>query len=117
MAPDVLELANLASEATLLASKPLADLLNEFLYDFPDDARQGGIWNEFQNAARAELEVDRVQSLQRRHLEQRPVIASVVARLPSDHLIRRLFRARPLPAHTPVDLVEGRSLVRGRQQR
>ena len=60
LAPDVLELANLASEATLLASEPLADLLNEFMYDFPDDARQAEIWDEFQNAARAELEVDRV---------------------------------------------------------
>ena len=61
LAPDVPELANLASEATLLASGPLADLLNEFMYDFPDDARQLEIWDEFQNAARAELEVDRLQ--------------------------------------------------------
>jgi hypothetical protein len=61
LAPEVFELANLASEATLLASEPLADLLNEFLYDFPDVARQAEIWDEFQNAARAELEVDRAQ--------------------------------------------------------
>ena len=61
LAPDVLELANLASEATMLASKPLADLLNQFMYDFPDEERQLAIWGEFQHAARAELEVDRIQ--------------------------------------------------------
>jgi hypothetical protein len=63
LAPDVLELANLASEASMIATEPLADLLNEFMYDFPDDARQLEIWDEFQHAARAELEVDRVQKL------------------------------------------------------
>jgi hypothetical protein len=36
LAPDVLGLANFASEATMLASKHLADLLNQFMYDFPE---------------------------------------------------------------------------------
>jgi hypothetical protein len=44
----------------MLASEPLVDLLNEFMYDFPDDARQLAILGEFQDAARAELEVDRI---------------------------------------------------------
>jgi hypothetical protein len=61
LAADVLQLANLASEATMLASEPLADLLNEFMYDFPDDDRQLAIWGEFQHTARAELDVDRIQ--------------------------------------------------------
>jgi len=60
LAADVLELANLASEATMLASESLADLLNELMYDFPEDDRQLVIRGEFQDAARAELEVDRI---------------------------------------------------------
>jgi hypothetical protein len=60
-AAEVFRLANLASEATMIASDPLADLLNEFMYDFLDDDRQLAIWDEFQHAARAELEMDRIQ--------------------------------------------------------
>jgi hypothetical protein len=60
-APDLLELADLVSEATMLASKPLVDLLDEFMYDYPDADRQLEIWGEFQDVARAELEMDRIQ--------------------------------------------------------
>jgi hypothetical protein len=60
-AADVVELADLVSEADMLASKPLADLLNQFMYDNPDDDRQLDIWGTFQNAARDELELDRLQ--------------------------------------------------------
>jgi len=60
-AADVVELADLVSEADMLASKPLADLLNQFMYDNPDADRQLDIWGTFQNAARDELEVDRLQ--------------------------------------------------------
>lgn len=60
-AADVVELADLVSEAEMLASKPLADLLNQFMYDNPDADRQLDIWGTFQNAAREELEVDRLQ--------------------------------------------------------
>jgi hypothetical protein len=59
-AADVAELADLLSEADMLASKPLADLLNQFMYDNPDDDRQLDIWAAFQNVARDELEVDRL---------------------------------------------------------
>jgi hypothetical protein len=60
-AADVVELADLVSEADMLASKPLADLLNQFMYDNPDADRQLDIWGTFQNAARNELAVDRLQ--------------------------------------------------------
>lgn len=60
-APDVLGLVNLASEADMLASKPIADLLSQFVYDYPDSERQLEIWNTFQYSARAELGVDRIQ--------------------------------------------------------
>jgi hypothetical protein len=60
-APDIVELADLVSEADMLASKPLADLLNQFMYDNPDDDRQLEIWNTFKNAARAELNVNRLE--------------------------------------------------------
>ena len=60
-AADVVELADLVSEADMHASKPLADLLNQFMYDNPDADRQLDIWGTFQNAARDELEVDRLQ--------------------------------------------------------
>ena len=60
-AGDVVGLVNLVSEADVLASEPLADLLNQFVYDNPDSDRQLEIWNEFQHAARAELGVDRIQ--------------------------------------------------------
>jgi hypothetical protein len=72
LAADLLELANLASEATMLASEPLADLLNEFMYDFPDNDRQVAIWDEFQHAARTELEVDQVQEPSTSAPAQRP---------------------------------------------
>lgn len=61
-AADVLGLVNLVSEAEMLASKPLTDLLNQFVYDNPDSDRQLEIWNTFQYSARVELCVDRVQS-------------------------------------------------------
>ena len=60
-AADVLGLVNLVSEADMLASKPLADLLNQFVYDNPDSDRQLEIWNAFQYSARSELDVDRIQ--------------------------------------------------------
>jgi hypothetical protein len=60
-APEVPGLAHLVSEADMLASKPLADLLNQFVYDNPDNDRQLDIWNKFQWSARAELSVDRTQ--------------------------------------------------------
>jgi hypothetical protein len=60
-ATDVVGLVNLVSEADMLASAPLADLLNQFVYDNPDSDRQLEIWNTFLNAARAELDVDRIQ--------------------------------------------------------
>jgi len=65
-AADVLELADLVSEADMLASKPLADLLSQFMYDNPDVDRQLDIWDRFQNAARDELEVDRLQRSSKR---------------------------------------------------
>jgi hypothetical protein len=60
-AADVAELASVVSEATMLASEPLADLLNQFVYDNPDSERELDIWATFQRAARAELDVDRMQ--------------------------------------------------------
>jgi hypothetical protein len=51
----------LVSEADMLASAPLADLLNQFVYDNPDSERQLEIWNTFLNVARAELDVDQTQ--------------------------------------------------------
>jgi hypothetical protein len=60
-AADTAELANLVSEATMLASEPLADLLNQFMYDNPDSDRELEIWGTFQRAARAELDVDQRQ--------------------------------------------------------
>jgi hypothetical protein len=63
-AADVIELANLVSEADMLASEPLADLLNQFMYDVADSDRQLEIWNTFRHDARAELGVDRVSSSQ-----------------------------------------------------
>ncbi len=62
-AADVVDLADLVSEAEMLASEPLADLLNQFMYDNPDDDKQLDIWGTFQNAARNELEVDRLERL------------------------------------------------------
>jgi hypothetical protein len=60
-AADVLGLVNLVSEADMLASKPLADLLSQFVYDNPDSDRQLEIWNTFQYFARSELGVDRIR--------------------------------------------------------
>lgn len=60
-AADVLALVNLVSEADMLASAPLADLLNQFVYDSPDSDRQLEIWNSFLHDARVELGVDRKQ--------------------------------------------------------
>lgn len=59
-APDVLGLANLVSEADMLASEPLADLLSQFVYDNPDSDRQLELWNTFQHSARVELGVDQL---------------------------------------------------------
>jgi hypothetical protein len=60
-AADIVELADLVSEADMLATKPLADLLSQFMYDNPDADRQLDIWGRFQKAARDELQVDRPQ--------------------------------------------------------
>ena len=66
LAPDVVALANLASEADMLASAPLADLLNQFVYDSDSDS-QPEIWNTFQHDARDELGVDQIQQPQAGH--------------------------------------------------
>jgi hypothetical protein len=58
---DVVELVNLVSEADMLASEPLGDLVNQFVYDNTDTDRQLEIWNTFQQAARAELGVEPIQ--------------------------------------------------------
>jgi hypothetical protein len=65
-AADIVELADLISEADMLASKPLADLLSQFMYDNPDADGQLDIWGRFQKAAREELQVDRPQPLSKR---------------------------------------------------
>jgi hypothetical protein len=59
-AADVAELADLVSEADMVASKSLADLLEQFMYDNADSDTQLELWNTFQHDARAELMVDRL---------------------------------------------------------
>jgi hypothetical protein len=60
-AADVVELVNLVSEADMLASKFLARLVAQFVYDNADSDRQLEIWNTFQYSARAELGVEPTQ--------------------------------------------------------
>jgi hypothetical protein len=50
-AADVVELADLVSEADMLASEPVADLLNQFMYNNADNATQLDIWDTFRAAA------------------------------------------------------------------
>jgi hypothetical protein len=57
LAADVPELADLVSEADMLASEPIQDLLNQFMYGDADD----DTWAAVRAAARDELEVDRLQ--------------------------------------------------------
>lgn len=57
---DVVALVNLVSESDMIASEPLADLLNQFVYDNPDSDEQLEIWGTF-HSLRAELDVDRTQ--------------------------------------------------------
>ena len=59
-AADVTELVDLVSEADMVASKSLADLLDQFMYDYPDNDTQVELWNTFQHDARAELGMDRL---------------------------------------------------------
>jgi hypothetical protein len=59
-APEVVGLVNLVSEADMFASGPLADLLNQFVYDNADGDRRLELWNTFLQDARAELGVDRI---------------------------------------------------------
>jgi len=63
-AADFAELASVASEAGMLASEHLADLLYQFMYHDADSDEQLELWNTFQHDARAELSVDRVSSPQ-----------------------------------------------------
>jgi hypothetical protein len=60
-AADVVALVNLVSEADMIASEPLTDLLNQFVYDNAESDEQLEIWGAFQQAARVELDVDRIQ--------------------------------------------------------
>lgn len=59
-AADVTELADLFSEADMIGSRPLADVLDQFMYDSPDCDEQLELWSRFQHAARVELDVDRL---------------------------------------------------------
>jgi hypothetical protein len=68
-AADLVGLVNLVSEADMLASEPLADLFNQFVYDNADSDSQLEIWNTFQHDARDELGVDQIQQSQPGHSE------------------------------------------------
>jgi len=57
-AADVDELAEVFSEAVILASDSVSDILARFMYD-AGEFEQSEVWGEFQGAARRELGADR----------------------------------------------------------